>query len=151
MTIALHADNEADARRQLQALPHACGETAFPASPTVQGGRGALRLVYAGPCPRCAQARVVTFRLADPTTVVVPPPPPAPLPVRRREEPPASSSSSFVARGGPEERELYGSGPPRTTPCQGCRGEGTVGVVHGDYTASTEVCDWCRGTGFVDA
>jgi hypothetical protein len=148
MTIAPHAADEPDARRQLQALPHDCGETAFSASPTVQGGRGALRLVYAGPCPRCARPRVVTFRLADPTSVVVPPPAPAPLPVRRRAAPP---SSSFVARGGPEERDLYGGGPARRTECPACRGARVVGVVHGDYTASTEVCDWCQGTGSVDA
>lgn len=127
--------DEADARCALAARPHACGDTTFgPAARRWRDEHG-LSLVFQGPCPRCGETREERFTVR----AARPRPPASPAPA-------AAARPTFVARGGSEERDLYGA---TATVCVACDGVGSYRGVTGDYGIGDVTCGSCGGTGHV--
>lgn len=126
----LLAHSEDEARRQLAALAHGCGDTTFAPPMTRSHDEHGLWLVFRGPCPRCREQRELRFHAR---------PPPA-----RAERVPGR-----VRITGSEERELYGA--HASSPCTDCEGKGEYFGLTGDYAAGMVPCGRCMGSGWVSS
>jgi hypothetical protein len=141
MHTPLRAATQEEALEQLESMPHDCGDTSFaPSMQRSHDGHG-LWLVFRGPCPKCTRMRDVRFlsvRTGAPATKPFVAPPPSASTPTAKEVP-------FIARGGEEERELYGSSSGES--CSACDGQGEYFGVTGDYATGMVRCGHCAGTG----
>jgi len=85
----LSATTETEARAQLSALAHDCGDTSFAPKLVRSHDEQGLWLIYRGECPRCGREREVRFlaglvvrptasRLSAPRSAPLPPVKPPP-------------------------------------------------------------------------
>jgi len=121
----LRAASEADARRQLEQLPHRCGERSFPAAARRRVSGWKMTLVFSGTCPGCGAPREETFWLPD-EKIGAPAPRPAPNPDAEGHELPSLRRT-----------------------CRACEGRGETFAVHGDGSSGPVTCSACHGAGFV--
>ncbi len=140
----LKALTEVEARRQLRALPHDCGDATFAPPMTRSHDEHGLWLVFRGPCPRCTVARELRFHAHAPRERLAPQPvapfgPPAPGAPAVPRLPRVESTR--------EEDELY---PTQETRCTTCDGAGQWSQPAGDYASMDTVrCFRCGGSGLM--